>query len=111
MEEAEIEAIALELLYRPEYRHRTLQVSREMHARKNPAAIAADAMERLMAFGGHHLRPHAAYSLSFVQFYMLDVLLALYLMLLTVLMIAGYCLIRCFACAARRLFGPNDLRL
>ena len=27
------------------------------------------------------------------------------------MLIAGYCLIRCFACAARKLFGPNDLRL
>ena len=79
MEEEELEAIIRELLNVPDYRHRTLQVSRLMHARKIPAAVATDAMERLMAFGGEHLRPHSAYSLSFVQFYMLDVLLVLYL--------------------------------
>ena len=105
-----LEVLARELLGVPDYRHRTLQVSRQMHARKNPAAVAADAMEQLMAFGGQHLRPHAAYSLNFVQFYMLDVLLALYLTLVIAILLFCKCLLSFVTCAAHNIFAQKDLR-
>lgn len=81
-----------------------------MHARKNPAEVAAEALERLIAYGGNHLRPNAAYSLNVVQFYMLDVLFALYLMLLIVIVIVGYCILRCIKCAVRNVPGPKSKR-
>ena len=105
-----LEAVARELLEMPEYHHHTLQVSRQMHARKNPASVAVDAMERLMASGGQHLRPQAAYSLNFVQFYMLDVLLALYIILVTAAVVSCFCLNRCIDWTGRNILGPKDLR-
>lgn len=100
-----LEELARKLLDEPEYRQRALQVSEQMRARKNPSEVAAEAIERLMTLGGHHLRSNAAYSLNFVQFYMLDVLLALFLMLLIIMLLAGCCLLRCLSFAARSIIG------
>lgn len=101
MSASELTSVAHDLLVDPNYRQRAAQASRQMRARRHPAEVAADAMERLLlqARSGEQqqpLRSRTAYHMNFVQFYMLDVLFGLYTLLLSFCLIICYCVLRGF---------------
>ena len=107
----DLAALAKELLADRRYREKVRKISKIIHARKHPNDVAADAIEHVLEFGSDHLRPHASYQLNIIQFYMLDVLLLLSILIIFLLMITMFIIfsiLKCFwKCTTKFLMKPH----
>ena len=104
----DIAKLGSELLADERCHERLKLISKLIKARKHPADVAADRVEEILQFGAEHLRPHASYQLSFLQFYMLDILFVLIAVIVTVVLVSLMilsCLIRCFLAKCFKTFG------
>ena len=91
MSGAEIAALGRELLEDKRYREHIQLASKMIKARKHPAETAADAVENILKCSSDHLRPNASYQLSFLPFYMLDILFALLTLTAVLVMVTFIC--------------------
>ncbi len=88
------------------YRERIQKASQIFHSQKHPAERAADAVEHVIKFGADHLRDKEAYKLKWWQYYMLDVLAVIYLVIFMLLFVV----FKFLKFVLRRIFCSNATR-
>ena len=87
MNGSELVTLAKEVLNDKRFRQQVGRVSKIMTSRKHPTEVSADAVEHVLEFGADHLLPKGPLMLNFLQFYMLDLLILVYILTIGLLFI------------------------